>query len=590
MIARESILTLGLLLLVCATFSLLLVNSYFPITEGWFQDFSNYMDRGQVMYRDFYMFVPPGFPLLMHVISAASNNSFLAFRLYGVAESLVLIAVTYILVRRLFVPRIAFVAVLTGFVLYTANLQDIFYGYYQTSLLIALVALYLATRCLETFDTGGWWYPVLFGLASGVLVLFKQSAGAVFPVAIGLTLLALTVRRDRHRAIRNAGVSLAAYLVVLIVAAGLLAANGALQPALQQILGGTDAKGGLGAILFGFLGHVPIIATALVVAGVLDVAFLLKRAAPSSHRHDGGLIVVATFTVIALATFLALRTMPVNVDTGGFRDARQYLVYATVGLMAIYCLTLVRELWRGLGGDRPVRLLLVVAASAIIYVHGMSGIIEEHALLLAAALLIGVALSAAVSLPHARDVAIYLGAAVLLLTIAIQRNALPYLWWGLNELPPTSQATTVFDDPHLAGLSASPAYTADMNAIYEAVKVNEHPGDTMYSFPHINYFNVMAGLASPTFGKVDYFDVAPDSLARLDADLLRATPPTFLVWLELTPAEWTYHEEVFRAGQPSGQREIKAAVDQLLASGAYRSLGRFTVGESDPIGIYVRYR
>jgi hypothetical protein len=127
LVARESVITLGLLLLVCATYSLLLVNSYFPITEGWFQDFSNYMDRGQVMYRDFYMFVPPGFPLLMHAIASASNDSFLAFRLYGVSESLVLIGVSYTLLLRLFSARIAFVAVLTAFVLYTANLQDIFW-------------------------------------------------------------------------------------------------------------------------------------------------------------------------------------------------------------------------------------------------------------------------------------------------------------------------------------------------------------------------------------------------------------------------------------------------------------------------------
>src|SRR5690349_10984034 len=70
LVAQESSLTLLLLLVVCAAFSLLLVTSYFPITEGWFQDFSNYMSKGLVMYRDFYMFIPPGTPILMHAISA----------------------------------------------------------------------------------------------------------------------------------------------------------------------------------------------------------------------------------------------------------------------------------------------------------------------------------------------------------------------------------------------------------------------------------------------------------------------------------------------------------------------------------------
>ena len=109
----------------------------------------------------------------------------------------------------------------------------------------------------------------------------------------------------------------------------------------------------------------------------------------------------------------------------------------------------------------------------------------------------------------------------------------------------------------------------------------------MYSFPHINYFNVMAGLPSPTFGKVDYFDVAPDNLAIRDADLIRQQPPTFLVWMQLTDDEWNAHEATFRGGRESGQRELQRTFEQLKVSGKYRSLGRFTVGESDPIDIYM---
>ena len=206
LLANESSLTVLLLVAVCAGFSLLLVTSYFPVTEGWFQDFSNYLSSGLVMYRDFYMFIPPGTPFLTHMISALTNDSFLALRLYGVAESLVLVAVTYAIMRRLFSPRVSFVAVLTAFVVYSANLQDVFYGYYQTSLLLAVIALYLAVRWYETFDDAGLRYPILFGLTSGLLVLFKQSTGVVVPIVIGLALLALTARRERGRALRNVGI------------------------------------------------------------------------------------------------------------------------------------------------------------------------------------------------------------------------------------------------------------------------------------------------------------------------------------------------------------------------------------------------
>lgn len=495
------------------------MTSFVPVTEGWFQDISNRMGSGQVPYRDFYLFIPPGFPLLMHAIAGATDNSFLALRLYGVAESLILIAVTFAIMRRLFAAQVAFAAVLTGFIVSTANVQNVFYGYYQSSLLLAMIALYCAVRCLES---EGWRWPILFGLTSAVLVLFKQSTGVLLPLALGLAILA---RRPRIVA------SIPVYLAVVAIAGGLLAATNALGPALEQVLGGSSAKGGVGDLLFGFLGRPP--------------------------------------------------SGPLGFDVDGARNVRGWLVYAAFVLVGILC-------WRS--RRDPTRFVVAVTALALMWLHGMSGVLEEHVMLLPGALLIGTGLSARVDWPQARNVAVYGLCALLILTVAVQRAAVPYRWWGVNSLPPVWEASATFDDPHLAGLRSSPAYVADLNAIYRVIEANKQPRDTLYSFPHINYFNVMAGLPSPTFGVIDYFDVAPDALAIRDAAILRENPPTFIVWMELTPDEWATHEELFRGGRPSGQREIERAVDDLVASGAYRSLGRFAVGASDPIDVYVLIR
>jgi hypothetical protein len=299
-------------------------------------------------------------------------------------------------------------------------------------------------------------------------------------------------------------------------------------------------------------------------------------------------VIVGAISALAIAMFTWLRLVPgTYTNIGDAIDWRPYFTYAAFVLVAVLCLYLVVEIARGRRGDRPVRLLVGVAAFTIMYVHGMSGVLEEHALLLAGALLIGTGLSTVVAWSKARDATIYLACALLVFTITVQRNALPYWWWGVYGIDATWTATSSFEDPHLAGLHGSPTYTAQLNSIYELLETNKRPGDTMYSFPHLNYFNVMADLPSPTFGKVDYFDVAPDSLAIRDAELLRQHPPTFIVWMELTPAEWTFHETLFRGGRPSGQRQIQRVVEALVASGTYRQLGRFTLGASDPIGIYL---
>lgn len=647
-----------LLLFACGSYSLLLVQSFYPVTESWFQDYSNYMSSGLVMYRDFYMFIPPGFPMLMHVVGIVTDNSFLAFRLYGVAESLLLVSLVYLLIRRLFSSRVAFVAVLSSFVAYSSNVQDVFYGYYQSSLLLAVLCLYLAVRCFETFGHDASRYPVFFGIASAVLLLFKQSTGIVFPIAVGLALLALTARMSKGRALRNAGVSILAYLGVVALATTVLAANQALIPALDQVLGGGSSKGSFSAVLFGFLGRVPQVPTFWLLAGVLWVAALLKRATWTQRRYgttslyyvtsiaavtaaglvfDGaigsptgtalggfsllggyptvlrlllfglaGFVVLAQalklllpgdrFRLIALSVvaawavciFVYIRLVPLNyIDFAYMRDQRQYLVYAAFFLLPIYFAYVASQLIRGREGVYPVKLLICVAAFSIMYIHGMSGVIEDHAMLLAGSLLIGTVLSTAVAWPILRDSAVYVACAVMVFAIVVQRNALPYYWWGVNSLPPTWGASSTFEDPRLAGIYSNGAYTEVMNSIFRIVEANKHAGDTMYSFPHINYFNVMSELPSPTFGKVDYFDVAPDSMAIRDAALLRDNPPTFLVWMELTPSEWTAQEALFRGGEESGQRHIQRVYEQLTSSGAYELLGRYYIGNADPVDIYI---
>ena len=145
-IKYADIIALCFSLVVYALFNLLLVNKFFPITEGWFQDAANYINNGETIYKDFYMFIPPGFPMLTSAISALSDNAFIIFRLIGVAERLAMLALVYRMLRRLFSPMVSAVSALTGAVVYIANVQEIFYGYYQTSLFLGLIGVWLFIR------------------------------------------------------------------------------------------------------------------------------------------------------------------------------------------------------------------------------------------------------------------------------------------------------------------------------------------------------------------------------------------------------------------------------------------------------------
>ncbi len=648
---------LCLLVFVCGAYSLLLVQSFFPVTEGWFQDYSNYMSHGAVMYRDFYMFIPPGFPWLMHILGVATGNSFLAFRLYGVTEGLVLVSVVYLLMLRLFSTRVAFFSVLSSFIVYTSNLQDVFYGYYQSSLLLAVLALYFMVKWLDALPSTRKRYPILFGLTSGALLLFEVQM-VIYIMAIGLLAVVTLLRIDRDRAIRETATAVLSLLIVLAVVGAILASNRALIPAVTQVVGSSSSKGGMQTVLLGFLGTVPPPAFALVL-GTLGVTAILsiatraraaygqqslyyRTACLAAYLAAGSLFLVALWwpTQAALANLSLLQTYPplawlligglifvgliaekvtierpgpyvrmfalalasiltvflfvyvrffafTYIDYASMRTERQYFLYAAFGLLALFCAYAVLQLVRRTGGDYRLKVTFGVAALALMYIHALSGVISDHAILLGGSLLIGNALAISIPWPRVRDNAVYVGSALVLFAIVVQRNALPYYWWGVHALPPTWTATTPFEDPLLHGIYGEARYVKAMNAIYEVVESNKEPGDTLYSFPSINYFNVMSGLPSPTFGKVDYFDVAPDWVAIRDARLLITHPPAFVVWMEFTPEEWEIHETLFRGGRQSGQREIEKAFRRMVSFGSYVHLGRYYLAGSDPIDIYL---
>ena len=61
-------------LLTYSVFNILLINKFFPVTEGWFQDYARYMHQEFFPYRDFYIPVPPGFIYLTDFLYSVWNT------------------------------------------------------------------------------------------------------------------------------------------------------------------------------------------------------------------------------------------------------------------------------------------------------------------------------------------------------------------------------------------------------------------------------------------------------------------------------------------------------------------------------------
>jgi hypothetical protein len=142
-------------------------------------------------------------------------------------------------------------------------------------------------------------------------------------------------------------------------------------------------------------------------------------------------------------------------------------------------------------------------------------------------------------------------------------------------------------DEKLKGFRLPKSTTDMLDSIKSLVDLNRREGDTMYTFSHINYFNVMAKMDSTTFAKVHYFDVCPDDIAKEDAKRLKDNPNSFIIWQDLTELDWQFHEDSFRSGAKSGQRDIRDVINSLFADGSYVFVGEFTDFGTLPIQVWV---
>ncbi len=658
-------LCLFLILSVYAVFNIILADKFFPVSEGWFQDYANYILDGQVPYRDFYMFVPPLFPLLMTLISSISGGLFIAFRIFGIIERMVLIFVVFCLLRKLFDSRTVFISLLTGAIVYISNTQEIFYGYYQTSLLWAIILLYFAVKVYERFEDSCYRFSVLFGVTACLTMFIKHTTGIILFGALFVALFALNYRRDKKRCLTSSIIQVASFAVLTAVFLIVASCFGALKPMMEQLIfGAASSKGSLLEVLVGFIPritNIPVIfctmsaiaalcfnmvyfeyiekrieskktwciflkltlsaaifaiipygfyragvvidiraytipaAALLLLTGVIFIIHsLLGGLSPSSLlRADESqyrrvyMYTSVTLSVLLIALFLYIFSNNENYITYlAVRQARQTINYSLFFLGIPLTVYLFIRIFRKPDKAYGILFLLVLSAWIIMYIHGLSYTIEDHAMLLSLSLCLCLLLSMPFALKITKNLSVYCVCFLLIFSIFVQRCSLPYWWWGVNKSADVYSAAETYEDPLLKGLYGSKDAVSGMNKIYHLIENNKRDRDTLYTFPHMNYFNVMSSLQSTTFAKVHYFDVCSDEVASNDAEYLLKNEPTFIIWLDFSEVTWEFHEKVFRGKARSGQRDLLDTYNKLTASGDYILLWEGKIDYSNLIHIW----
>jgi hypothetical protein len=162
----------------------------------------------------------------------------------------------------------------------------------------------------------------------------------------------------------------------------------------------------------------------------------------------------------------------------------------------------------------------------------------------------------------------------------------PFGFGHQNEAP-VRYATSASVEPQLRGMRFPAPMVTFLDDTARVVATETRPGDTIFTYPELVLLYPLTGRRPPTWAWSHNIDVINDGFAREEAERLKRNPPAVIVYYRLPEKELWEDEREWRRGKRSGQRDIMAAIEELVKG--YRLAGTYVVAPGDPpIGVYVR--
>jgi hypothetical protein len=148
-------------------------------------------------------------------------------------------------------------------------------------------------------------------------------------------------------------------------------------------------------------------------------------------------------------------------------------------------------------------------------------------------------------------------------------------------------ANTASSEPQLRGMRLPAPMVKFLDDTATVVATQTRPGDTIFTYPEMGLLYPLTGRQPPTRAGSHNIDVINDAFARDEAERLKRSPPAVIIYCRLPEQALQEEEKLWRGGRRSGQRDIIAAIEGLLAG--YRLSGTYVVAPGDPpIEVYVR--
>lgn len=566
-------------------------NRFFALTtDGWHYYYGRQILAGKVPYRDFYLFVPPLYPLKNALVIALFGDHMIYMHILAVAEIVLFAAVLIAWISSIFPLFETSIAVATAIALYIFGYKgEALSGLHQETVFFPILSAWTASLALKTRRPI---LVVLAGVLAALSLLAKQTSGIATLLCLGMLLPILILSRDgmRRALLALFWYALGAALPIAATFVWLGSVGGLSAFISQAFVKGSASKGSVPDILLRpifMILHDPYFKREAFLAVTCVCVLLLVTF--RSKRSDNHLLSKThlflffgiAFSSIAAAAILSrwftiqnlhpfLQVFPQNF----------MLFFGEFGCFALF----VMEAWavfHGRNTERNLQLLLLAGfGSGLAYMVACSWVDYPTVVLPSLAVTLSYffsSLAATRSLRWVRAAMVTL-CALVIFQFCMSRMEVPFKWGGWRE-PNVHSANQRLPYSQLAGFRVSPASAEFINRVTDDIIRNSKPGDRVLAYPDIPIFYVLANRSPATFAYVHYVDVAPDYIDRVDAQTILRTPPAVIVYWDMTESELREGDKNFRHGNRSGVHDFVDVLSELQPK--YRTIDTFQTNTGD---------
>lgn len=336
-------------------------------------------------------------------------------------------------------------------------------------------------------------------------------------------------------------------------------------------------------------GGIDNIIAALVVVSFLIVMCVLgiKRGMPERIIKRRGWIMAGIF-IIAVLLWGA---MPASYHQFAYEASNIFSVRRSAMNILVYLFLLLwgREMFRYFSnkpGEYSYLMFFTVICAHLLVCIISSSAWEEIFMLLYLPWPIIALLE--IELPHKnlKNTAIYAVSLACILLCLSQKIYMPYDWQGWRE-PPIDETSTACTAEGLEGFKLSLETNMMYNDILHMIDAYTDEEDAVYQFGNMPLFNVLAQRKIPTYASIGWFDVCPDDIARQDAMRLCEDPPKIFIWHNMNEEEWDGMETLYRNGEASGQRSLRAFYDHVVRR-EYKMMARYDNHRDGHLEVWLR--